>query len=59
LCIETGILRFGLGRERREPKVEIRHFDEQLKEVGNRKFRTVVDNAKSASFLRADPSKLA
>jgi hypothetical protein len=53
LCIEIGIKRFGLGRERREPKVEIRDFDEQLKEVGNRKFRLSVDNAKSASFLRA------
>src|SRR5271154_3869896 len=40
LCIETGILRIGLGQECREPKVEIRDFDEQLKEVGNRKFRT-------------------
>jgi hypothetical protein len=43
----------GSGRERREPKVDHRNFDEQLKEVGNRKFRLNVDNAKSASFLRA------
>jgi hypothetical protein len=52
-CIEMGRSSFGVGREGREPKVEIRDFDEQLKEVGNRKFRLIVVNAKSASFLRA------
>jgi hypothetical protein len=53
LCIEIGESRIGLGQECREPKVDHRDFDEQLKEVGNRKFRLKVDNAKSASFLRA------
>jgi hypothetical protein len=53
LCIEIGILRFGLRRKAGNRRLEIRDFDEQLKEVGNRKFRLNVANAKSASFLRA------
>jgi hypothetical protein len=53
LCIEIGRSRIGLRRERREPQVDRLNFDEQLKEVGNRKFRLNVVNAKSASFLRA------
>jgi hypothetical protein len=50
LCIEIGILRFGLGRERREPKDKIRDFDEQLKEVGNRKFRTISSQCEKCVF---------